>query len=1168
LTSRELAESVRTDLDRVGRALYHAYVTEAGAPKRREALRTFLLAKASLARRLGRFGVVNNRVFRNQQHLVVPYISGDELIIESVAPDRCTTLASERFPPGTIFTDDSLRKLGGFAGEAVDIERDIFRFAIAEEPPIQIARIRDMAAQLARINASTNRNEALYVLRSLVARLSSLPFKALLGAKNLQPEVHNLISELVAFLNGPLAQRVPLLVRILVRNTSGLVLKPKLIDRLWNDAIELQEVHITGSDIAKELRRSLHHTMGLRTLALARAYLLYFEEGETRELAALGYDEPGPADERARTEEIPRRLLARLVDDLEDLLGAAEMVTRIQDWRQEYETALVGCDTGRSLVDEVEAAIAKGIESRNRWVYLRQLRTLRGKAEGFAQAPEVAAAFTAQLEELQRTAPDDASFRPEDATRSLREGVAALTTDLRSRYVADLERQLADVLALHEQGDFRASFARLHDFRFAVAEEIAAGGFTERRYFLHELDCLLEEMGYVALAHVATEYVESGVKIGECLTLIRTAIANLSLDGLHSRELIDFADMLGDPSRTYAETADLLAAIQRSFHKILRRIISPFELFRERLGLDEDELRKVLANLQRYLHDLNVMVHFCDLARTHLRDCGADPAARIWGREKETELRAARHPWDILHISRRDEIRARIEKRDGGVSLRELYGGKGAGLLYISVLGEPTRDGFILPTAIPRSGALDAEPGRLERELAAHLDVLEEDIALQGGGAKRFGDPASPLLLAVRGGSVFSMPGILQTVVFVGMNDGVAGKLAQEDPWYAYDAYRRFLASYADAVWEVDVERYGLVEQAKKRHGARAKDELPWEGMREVAEETKTLLEDLGHGDELAALLAEPQRQVAGAVRAVFASWERATARRYRDISGLCPVWHTAAIVQEMASGNRRNERVTPGMDETKASLTGVIPRTQLLERGGLVFAGEIKFSAAGDDLVGGVTSSGSFQTISELGQLMPMLDRRLHHITSKLRNFFGMDQEIEFTVERGVLSVLQSRSAEISEETEPRAFAEPGPEATRGMGIRGSAFRGLAAFDEDDWSELATGDLVGRDDVDGVLMLMENPTPDDIPLILCVDGLLTAKGGSSSHAAVAINGCEKKRYTAVMSAAGLRVNAAQHEAVICDADGEVRDRIHKGDVVSLHGTTGQVYVGSRPLRS
>ncbi|UCF10014.1 MAG: hypothetical protein JSW65_08130, partial [Candidatus Bipolaricaulota bacterium] len=146
--------------------------------------------------------------------------------------------------------------------------------------------------------------------------------------------------------------------------------------------------------------------------------------------------------------------------------------------------------------------------------------------------------------------------------------------------------------------------------------------------------------------------------------------------------------------------------------------------------------------------------------------------------------------------------------------------------------------------------------------------------------------------------------------------------------------------------------------------------------------------------------------------------------------------------------------------------------------------------------------------------------------------------------------------------------FAEPGDEATRGIGIRGSAFRGLAAFDEEDWSELATGELLERDDVDGVLMLMENPTPDDIPLILCVDGLLTAKGGSSSHAAVAINGCEKRRYTAVMSAAGLRVNAAQHEAVILDADGEERERIRKGDVVSIHGTTGQVYLGSRSLLS
>ena len=123
-----------------------------------------------------------------------------------------------------------------------------------------------------------------------------------------------------------------------------------------------------------------------------------------------------------------------------------------------------------------------------------------------------------------------------------------------------------------------------------------------------------------------------------------------------------------------------------------------------------------------------------------------------------------------------------------------------------------------------------------------------------------------------------------------------------------------------------------------------------------------------------------------------------------------------------------------------------------------------------------------------------------------------------------------------------------------------------MAAFDEADWEELTGSGLSGRTDADGVLLIMENPTPEDIPLIMTVDGLLAARGGSSSHAAVAINSIEDKSYSAVMSAIGLRVDAKKHEAVIVDDCGQVLHRICKGDIISIHGTTGSVYMGSWPL--
>ena len=487
--------------------------------------------------------------------------------------------------------------------------------------------------------------------------------------------------------------------------------------------------------------------------------------------------------------------------------------------------------------------------------------------------------------------------------------------------------------------------------------------------------------------------------------------------------------------------------------------------------------------------------------------------------------------------------------------------------MYVNHLDLPTRDGFILPTSIPRAGLHRGDPTWLEAEITRHLQTLENDIAKQGGVRKHFGDSTEPLVLAVRGGSVFSMPGMLSTIVFVGMNDRITEALAQHGPWRAYDSYRRFLASFGLATWGVDLEAFNVVDDAKRRYDVEYKTDLPWEAMREIAEESKTVFRDHGFSDELEKILADPKRQLVDSVISVFESWNKERAQRFRDIKGISHSWQTAAIVQEMAFGNGRNESIGPEMDETLVSLTGVIPRTTVSEFGLRELSGEFKFSAAGDDLVGGVTSSGSFHSIAELDILMPMLGRRLRHVGSRLRRFMGTDQEVEFTVENGVLSVLQSRTAETYADEAIDRFVDPGEPASRGLGVRGGGFRGMVAFDDADREELATADFSSRDDVDGVLMVLENPTPEEIPMIISADGLLTAKGGSTSHAAVAANGIEDRTFCAVMSAAGLQVDIERREAVIVDADGTVSHRLLKGDIVSLHGTSGEVYIGTRSLR-
>jgi hypothetical protein len=1158
-----LPHVLQQQIESLHRAFFLAFVTEGADISRQEAVRRYLSVKHRVARHTGHFGIVNNRLFAGRRELLVPYLVGATLVVSRIRHDGTETRVERDVPSGVICTDTLLKDLGSFSGDVVDLEPDIFGFEADQAEVIRISRVRDLGDLLQRVNETTNRTQAIYYLRFLVARLCNPAFEGLVGAKNLQPEVRNLLQQLVLLLNAPLARRIPVLVRLLVRNISGLVLKPSLIDRLWNDTIDLAELHVAGSDVANELRRSTHHALGKRTLLLARAYLEYLQAGETTGLAELGHVSVGAADERARGSKKARRVVARVVEDLEGLLGTSEVVSRIRDWQSDYDDALLRCEFGKSLLDETEE-ILRGIRERNRWVYFHHLRIVKAKGEDFSGPAAEKRAFLQGMTALLDVRPDDSSFAPDRATEAVRSLIDAFVQGIRQAYQGDLFPALESVLAAYGGQRFLETFQKIRELRETVSDLITRGGFTEQRYYLYQLDCLLEEMGYLCLAHVSTEYEERGLDLKRCLWIIRTSVLNLAYDGAHSRELVDLAAMLIDPRRTHDEVGNLLAYIQRDYHKIVQRITAPYERMQGRLGLDDEELRVVLGNMKRYMHDLNSMVHFCDLARSHILEHVPDPARPV------DPSAPARHPGEeeleVLHLSHTDRIRSWMADGRESPGLRERFGGKGSGLAYISHLDVPTRDGFILPTAVAKAGLHEGDPHWLKAQLARHLRILEEDIAARDGSPKRYGQRERPLLLAVRGGSVFSMPGILPTVVFVGLNDDIASALAEDDAWHAYDSYRRFLATFARAVWGINIEAFDLVDDAKRRCGVKYKKDLPWEVMRDVAETSKAILRRKGYQRQLEAVLENPFKQLLDAVLAVISSWSRATPDRYRRIKGICHSWQTAVVVQEMASGNRQNREVRVGMDEAVASLTGVVPHTRITDLGVRALAGEIKFSAAGDDLVGGVTHPTSFRPIGTLGTLMPILHRRLRHTVAKLRRFQGTDQEIEFTVERGVLSVLQSRSAEFAAEQETAAFEDPGEEATRGIGIRGGAFRGLVAFDEADWRQLSEAELEPQGDVDGVLMVVENPTPDDIPLILQAAGLLTAKGGSSSHAAVAINGIERA-YSAVMSAVGLRVDTRKHEAIITDESGRVRHRFARGDAVSIHGTTGEVYIGSRPLQ-
>jgi enolase len=1165
-----VAAAVLVDEDKeiiasINHRLYEVCREDTDSVSRRQVLRQYVSGKQAVSQHVGQFGLVNNRVYISPNEMIVPYLVGDLLVVFRVPGDSDEPVLTRPIPAGTILTDDFVKRSVDFEGETIDLENELFELDVSKATSVRVGRIRDMADQLQRISKSANRNFSVYILRILVARLSLFSFKKYLNAKNLQTEVHNLLNELMAFLNTPLSYRLPFLVRILVRNISGVVSKPKLIDQLWNDSIDLAEVHVRGSDIVNELRRSTHHAVGKGTLLLAAAYLEYLESGATQSLARLGYPKPNPADEEARKRDRPKEIVSRLLANLEQLLGSSEIVGRIREWQENFASTLIRCEFGRSIPDEAEAAVTEGIGEQNRWTYYHHLRIIRDRVGQFGALGSAAGDFGHKLEELLELKPDESPFDDRGTENELRRCVDEFVGAVRSEYQDELFERIESFIDTYNRQAYFESFEEVLDLRENLRAKLEKRAFPEQRLLLYELDCLLEEAGYVALRHVSSQYDEEGVDIVQCLQIIRGCAVTLTHDGLHSRQLRDLVGMLTNSKRTYAELENIITQIQRNYHHILWRLITPFEKMREKLELDEEELRISLANMQRFLHDLNNMAAFADIALSYIKNHVEDKSGRVVPETAVTHNERDCKDF-IIHLSHTDEIRGLVNSDNPVCNLRECYGGKGSGLVYISHLGVPTRDGFILPTSLGKRRAIDPDDGWLDEEIDKNLGILEGDIFRRSGVERKFGGRENPLLVAVRGGSVFSMPGILKTVLFVGMNDEIAARLAERDPWHAYDSYRRFLASFGHTVWGVDIEKYNIVENTKARYGVMYKYELPWEGMKEIEEATKAVLQKEGFGDALEDVLENPSKQLYAAVRGVFDSWNGDTTKKYRGIKGYCDSWQSAVIVQEMASGNRKNKEIRIGMDETQTSLTGVIPRTIAIDLGIRECTGEFKFSAAGEDLVGGLTTSVSFHAFSELATYMPMLNRRLRHTVAKLRRFMGTDQDIEFTVDQGVLSILQSRAAEIGVNREKFSFKEPGEPATRGIGIRGGAFRGLVAFDEADYNELMARDLSARDDVDGIIMVIENPGPADVPLVLSAGGLLSAKGGTTSHTAIAINGIEHKDYHAVMSAEALRVNARKHEAVIGDGGANEPVQIRMGDILSIHGTSGAVYVGSRRL--
>ncbi len=501
---------------------------------------------------------------------------------------------------------------------------------------------------------------------------------------------------------------------------------------------------------------------------------------------------------------------------------------------------------------------------------------------------------------------------------------------------------------------------------------------------------------------------------------------------------------------------------------------------------------------------------------------------------------------------------------EGSAQMKDLLGGKGAGLAEMTNLGLPVPPGFTLTTEACRIFYENGEqvPESVWQEVEAHLRRLEE---VSG---KRFGDPANPLLVSVRSGAKFSMPGMMDTILNLGMNDAVAEGLARltGDRRFAMDTYRRFLQMFGSIALGVPKERFHeALEDLKHRRGVRQDVELTADDLAELVETFKAIIQQATG----AAFPQDPRDQLRAAVTAVFRSWNNPRAQYYRKIHGIPDDLGTACSVVLMVYGNMGEDSGT-GVGFTRDPSTG--------EK---ALYGEFLPNAQGEDVVAGIRTP---LPLRELERRLPHVYVQLRDIAEKLERHYRDMQDFEFTVERGQLYLLQTRVGKrtaqaavqiavdmvreglLREEEavlrvdpaqveqllhpviDPAVRARHRPVA-QGLPASPGAASGRVVFTADEAVARAENGEV-------VLLVRDETTPDDIHGMHRAAGILTSRGGMTSHAAVVARGMGKP---CVVGCEALQIDPRRRELRVGDTV------LREGDWLTIDGSTGEVFVGQLP---
>ncbi|WP_066799051.1 pyruvate, phosphate dikinase [Sphingomonas soli] len=511
---------------------------------------------------------------------------------------------------------------------------------------------------------------------------------------------------------------------------------------------------------------------------------------------------------------------------------------------------------------------------------------------------------------------------------------------------------------------------------------------------------------------------------------------------------------------------------------------------------------------------------------------------------------------------------------DGGKGDKNLLGGKGANLDGMAAIGLPVPPGFTISTPVCALYYDNGEtfPDSLKAEVATGVAHIE---AVTG---KKFGDAADPLLVSVRSGARVSMPGMMDTVLNLGLNDQTVVGLceASGDPRFAWDSYRRFIQMYSDVVLELDHGRFEeALEIAKEDRGYNLDTDLTAEDWQALVTEYKAIVQELWGKP----FPQDVHDQLWGAIGAVFGSWQSERAKVYRRLNDIPGDWGTAVNVQAMVFGN---------MGDTSA--TGVA-FTRDPAKGDNAYYGEFLINAQGEDVVAGIRTPQYLTKAAReaagakplsMEEAMPEAYAELAAVFDQLERHYRDMQDIEFTVERGKLWMLQTRSGKRTAKaalkiavdmasegliTEEEAILRVDPQAldqllhptldpkaprdvlTKGLPASPGAASGIAVFDSDTAEKRAA-------DGTSVILIRTETSPEDIHGMHAAKGILTARGGMTSHAAVVARGMGRP---CVSGAGSLSIDA--REKVMRVGSRVVRE----GETVTIDGTTGEVMFGEVP---